>query len=83
MVKTLASVFNHFDHDKDGLVTLMQIKLVMEKLEEAQCHIDIKTLIEKVTKEKGGKISLEERRSSKRKRKRKERKRNSRNMAFQ
>uniref|UniRef100_K7FAV8 EF-hand domain family member D2 n=1 Tax=Pelodiscus sinensis TaxID=13735 RepID=K7FAV8_PELSI len=49
-----------YDTGKDGFIDLMELKLMMEKLEAPQTHLGLKNMIKEVDEDFDGKLSFRE-----------------------
>lgn len=51
---------HRYDAGKDGFIDLMELKLMMEKLEAPQTHLGLKNMIKEVDEDFDGKLSFRE-----------------------
>ncbi|PAV73051.1 hypothetical protein WR25_13467 [Diploscapter pachys] len=59
-IKFFTETFKKFDEDADNYIDFMELKRMMEKLGNAQTHIALKQIIQKVDEDQDQKISLRE-----------------------
>ncbi|XP_069775041.1 EF-hand domain-containing protein D2 [Narcine bancroftii] len=59
-IRDLESIFRRYDAGKDGFIDLMELKLMMEKLEAPQTHLGLKNMIKEVDEDFDGKLSFRE-----------------------
>ncbi|CAM4599907.1 unnamed protein product [Lepidochelys olivacea] len=59
-IKDMEQMFRLYDSGKDGYIDLMELKLMMEKLEAPQTHLGLKNMIKEVDEDFDGKLSFRE-----------------------
>ncbi|XP_072305401.1 EF-hand domain-containing protein D2 [Eucyclogobius newberryi] len=59
-IKDMEKMFKTFDTGKDGFIDLMELKLMMEKLEAPQTHLGLKNMIKEVDEDLDNKLSFRE-----------------------
>ncbi|XP_078415379.1 EF-hand domain-containing protein D2 [Cetorhinus maximus] len=59
-IRDMESMFRRYDAGKDGFIDLMELKLMMEKLEAPQTHLGLKNMIKEVDEDFDGKLSFRE-----------------------
>ncbi|XP_029434613.1 EF-hand domain-containing protein D2 [Rhinatrema bivittatum] len=59
-IKDMERMFKQYDAGKDGFIDLMELKLMMEKLEAPQTHLGLKNMIKEVDEDFDGKLSYRE-----------------------
>ncbi|CAH1240693.1 EF-hand domain-containing protein D2-like [Branchiostoma lanceolatum] len=59
-VKDYEKMFKTYDVDKDNVIDINELKLMMEKLGAPQTHLGLKTMIKEVDEDNDGAISLRE-----------------------
>ncbi|KAJ8400704.1 hypothetical protein AAFF_G00394730 [Aldrovandia affinis] len=59
-IKDMEQMFKHYDAGKDGFIDLMELKLMMEKLEAPQTHLGLKNMIKEVDEDLDSKLSFRE-----------------------
>ncbi|XP_061423859.1 EF-hand domain-containing protein D2 [Lethenteron reissneri] len=59
-IKDMESMFKQYDAGKDGFIDMMELKLMMEKLEAPQTHLSLKNMIKEVDEDFDGKLSYRE-----------------------
>ncbi|XP_005994053.1 EF-hand domain-containing protein D2 [Latimeria chalumnae] len=59
-IKDMEKMFKQYDAGKDGFIDLMELKLMMEKLEAPQTHLGLKNMIKEVDEDFDGKLSFRE-----------------------
>ncbi|XP_072442740.1 EF-hand domain-containing protein D2-like [Chiloscyllium punctatum] len=59
-IRDMESMFRRYDAGKDGFIDLMELKLMMEKLEAPQTHLSLKNMIKEVDEDFDGKLSFRE-----------------------
>uniref|UniRef100_A0A8C4QF00 EF-hand domain family, member D2 n=1 Tax=Eptatretus burgeri TaxID=7764 RepID=A0A8C4QF00_EPTBU len=59
-IKDMEAMFKRYDAGKDGFIDLMELKLMMEKLEAPETHLGLKNMIKEVDEDFDGKLSFRE-----------------------
>ncbi|XP_069466993.1 EF-hand domain-containing protein D2 [Ambystoma mexicanum] len=59
-IKSMESMFKQYDAGKDGFIDLMELKLMMEKLEAPQTHLGLKNMIKEVDEDLDCKLNFRE-----------------------
>ncbi|CAL8363829.1 unnamed protein product [Lota lota] len=59
-IKDMEKMFKQFDAGKDNYIDLMELKLMMEKLEAPQTHLGLKNMIKEVDEDLDNKLSFRE-----------------------
>ncbi|KAG7478435.1 hypothetical protein MATL_G00080350 [Megalops atlanticus] len=59
-IKDMEKMFKQYDAGKDGFIDLMELKLMMEKLEAPQTHLGLKNMIKEVDEDLDNKLSFRE-----------------------
>ncbi|XP_074499111.1 EF-hand domain-containing protein D2 [Sebastes fasciatus] len=59
-IKDMEKMFKTFDAGKDNYIDLMELKLMMEKLEAPQTHLALKNMIKEVDEDLDNKLSFRE-----------------------
>ncbi|CAN9515975.1 unnamed protein product [Ophioblennius macclurei] len=59
-IKDMEKMFKTFDTGKDDYIDLMELKLMMEKLEAPQTHLGLKNMIKEVDEDLDNKLSFRE-----------------------
>ncbi|XP_051895472.1 EF-hand domain-containing protein D2 [Pristis pectinata] len=59
-IRDMEGMFRRYDAGKDGFIDLMELKLMMEKLEAPQTHLGLKNMIKEVDEDFDGKLSFRE-----------------------
>lgn len=59
-IKDMEKMFKQYDTGKDGFIDLMELKLMMEKLQAPQTHIGLKNMIKEVDEDLDDKLSFRE-----------------------
>ncbi|KAJ3589685.1 hypothetical protein NHX12_010528 [Muraenolepis orangiensis] len=59
-IKDMDKMFKQFDAGKDNFIDLMELKLMMEKLEAPQTHLGLKNMIKEVDEDLDNKLSFRE-----------------------
>uniref|UniRef100_A0A8C5BAW5 EF-hand domain-containing protein n=1 Tax=Gadus morhua TaxID=8049 RepID=A0A8C5BAW5_GADMO len=59
-IKDMEKMFKQFDAGKDNFIDLMELKLMMEKLEAPQTHLGLKNMIKEVDEDLDNKLSFRE-----------------------
>lgn len=59
-IKDMEKMFKTFDAGKDNYIDLMELKLMMEKLEAPQTHLGLKNMIKEVDEDLDNKLSFRE-----------------------
>lgn len=59
-IKDMEKMFKTFDAGKDDYIDLMELKLMMEKLEAPQTHLGLKNMIKEVDEDLDNKLSFRE-----------------------
>ncbi|XP_028920219.1 EF-hand domain-containing protein D2 [Ornithorhynchus anatinus] len=59
-IKDMEKMFKQYDAGRDGFIDLMELKLMMEKLEAPQTHLGLKNMIKEVDEDFDGKLSFRE-----------------------
>ncbi|XP_059807863.1 EF-hand domain-containing protein D2 [Hypanus sabinus] len=59
-IRDMEVMFRRYDAGKDGFIDLMELKLMMEKLEAPQTHLGLKNMIKEVDEDFDGKLSFRE-----------------------
>ncbi|XP_032824030.1 EF-hand domain-containing protein D2 [Petromyzon marinus] len=59
-IKEMERMFKQYDAGKDGFIDMMELKLMMEKLEAPQTHLSLKNMIKEVDEDFDGKLSYRE-----------------------
>ncbi|XP_044527216.1 EF-hand domain-containing protein D2 isoform X2 [Gracilinanus agilis] len=59
-IKDMEKMFKQYDAGRDGFIDLMELKLMMEKLEAPQTHLGLKNMIKEVDEDLDNKLSFRE-----------------------
>ncbi|KAF7649333.1 hypothetical protein LDENG_00143380 [Lucifuga dentata] len=59
-IKDMEKMFKTYDAGKDGYIDLMELKLMMEKLEAPQTHLGLKNMIKEVDEDLDNRLSFRE-----------------------
>ncbi|KAI1890476.1 hypothetical protein AGOR_G00154100 [Albula goreensis] len=59
-IKDMEKMFKKYDAGKDGFIDLMELKMMMEKLEAPQTHLGLKNMIKEVDEDLDNKLSFRE-----------------------
>ncbi|XP_026125977.1 EF-hand domain-containing protein D2-like [Carassius auratus] len=59
-IKDMEKMFKQYDIEKDNFIDLMELKLMMEKLEAPQTHLGLKNMIKEVDEDFDGKLCFRE-----------------------
>ncbi|KAG9352943.1 hypothetical protein JZ751_017519 [Albula glossodonta] len=59
-IKDMEKMFKQYDAGKDGFIDLMELKMMMEKLEAPQTHLGLKNMIKEVDEDLDNKLSFRE-----------------------
>eukprot|EP00112_Aurelia_sp_Birch-Aquarium-sp1_P000304 Seg1026.6 transcript_id=Seg1026.6/GoldUCD/mRNA.D3Y31 product="EF-hand domain-containing protein D2" protein_id=Seg1026.6/GoldUCD/D3Y31 len=59
-IKEYRKIFQKYDTDRSNFIDFMELKLMMEKLEEPQTHLALKEMIKTVDEDNDGQISFRE-----------------------
>ncbi|XP_030041983.1 EF-hand domain-containing protein D2 [Microcaecilia unicolor] len=59
-IKDMEQMFKRYDAGKDGFIDLMELKLMMEKLEAPQTHLGLKNMIKEVDEDLDCKLCFRE-----------------------
>ncbi|XP_008303017.1 EF-hand domain-containing protein D2 [Stegastes partitus] len=59
-IKDMEKMFKTYDAGKDNFIDLMELKLMMEKLEAPQTHLGLKNMIKEVDEDLDNKLSFRE-----------------------
>ena len=60
MTHFLLSMCNRYDVNNDKFLDLMEMKLMMEKLEAPQTHVGLKNMIAEIDEDNDGQVSFRE-----------------------
>ncbi|XP_046850874.1 EF-hand domain-containing protein D2-like [Xenia sp. Carnegie-2017] len=59
-IKDFEKMFKKYDEDQDKYLDMMEMKLMMEKLQAPQTHVGLKNMITEIDEDNDGKVSFRE-----------------------